>query len=285
MNNVLSKRLLTDNVWIGDVQLKFSLRQGKSVLTKCKCSGPFVVQRGFYPQQDKCTPHVYLLHPAGGLVSGDKLILNVELDSNSRALLTTVDSSKFYRTNNGLYASQNNTFKLSKNSILEWVPQSSIFFPKSKVIIENTFILEHGARVIAFEMLCFSSVVLDFNYIPKEINFFLSINLPHSVGLQERLKFNELDYIAKLGGFKISAMFFSFPSNKEMLSRVRALIQKEFVDEKFQIGGATLLEELLVVRLLGNDNQSISRVLYHLWYLVRPMIVGRVVTIPRIWNV
>lgn len=283
MYGIISNELSANNSWVGDVQLKFALRNGKSMLTKCRCVGPFCVQRSFYSTQDTVTPHVYLLHSSGGLVGGDQLILNVELDIGSRALLTTVDSSKFYRTN-GLYALQKNTFKLSNNSILEWVPQSSIFFSKSKATIDNTFILEDGARVIAFEMLCFNNVMTDCDCIPEQLNILLNIYLSNSVGLRERLQINKLDYIMKLGGFRISAIFFAIPSNEEILHDVRALIAKELVNNNTQIGGATLLEKLLVVRLLGNDNQSLSNVLYQLWKIMRPIIVGKTVTTPRIWN-
>lgn len=271
------------NVWIGNLKLKFSWYKEKSILTECKHSGPFIVQRSFYSQEDKITPHVYLLHPAGGLVGGDQLILNVELESGSRALLTTVGSSNFYRTN-GSYALQRNIFKLAKNTILEWMPKSNIFFPKSKATIDTTFILEDGARVIACEILCFNNLVLNSSIGPEELNFLLNINLSNSVGLRERLQLNESDYTIKLGGFKISALFFVVPSNEKMLCQVRMLMEKELVNDDLQIGGATLLGELLIVRLLGNDNQKLNRLLYCLWRVVRPIVVGKDVVIPRIWN-
>lgn len=283
MNNVISSQFL-NNTWLGELELRFSVQKGKSVLTKCRHSGPFVVQRSFYSEEDKITPHVYLLHLSGGLVGGDQLILDVQLETNSRALLTTSSASKFYRTN-GLYASQKNVFKLANNAILEWVPQNIIFFPKSKAKINTTFILENGARIIAFEILCFKSVILNLDFSPEEINVFLNINLSNSVGLKERLQMNKLeDYIIKLGGFKMSALFFAAPSNEKMLRQIRKLLGRELVDNNSQIGGVTLLDELLIVRLLGNDNQSLKKMLYCIWSIVRPIIIGKNIVIPRIWS-
>lgn len=272
-----------NNVWLGELELRFAVRKGKSVLIKSKHSGPFIVQRSFYSEEDNITPHVYLLHPSGGLVGGDELILDVQLEPQSKALLTTVSAAKFYRTN-GLYASQQNIFKVANNAILEWVPQSSIFYPQSKAKISTTFILESGARIITFEILCFGSVVLNSGCSPKEINIFLSINLSNSIGLQERLQLNALDYSIKLGGFKICAFFFAVPSNEKMLFQVRKLIETDLVDDHFQIGGVTLLEELLVVRLLGNDHQNLKKLLYRIWSVVRPIVVGKEVVMPRIWS-
>lgn len=270
------------NTWLGELELKFSLRKEKSVLTKCRHSGPFVVQRIFYSEKDKITPHVYLLHPSGGLVGGDKLILDVQLESNSQALLTNSSASNFYRTN-GLCAIQKNIFNLDNNAVLEWVPQSSIFFPKSKAIIDTTFNLKRGARIIAFEMFCFSNVSINYDIAPEEINIFLNINLSDSIGLKDRLKINSLDYITKLGGFKISAIFFAAPLNKKMLCQVRELIEKELINNCSQIGGVTLLDELLIVRLLGNDNQSLKELLFLIWSVVRPVITGKSFFMPRVW--
>lgn len=270
------------NTWLGELKLQFSLRSNKSVLTKCSHSGPFLVQRSFYSKEDKITPHVYLLHPAGGLVGGDRLVLDVQLESSSQALLTTSGASKFYCTN-GLCALQKSTFKLANNAVLEWVPQNSIFFSKSKAIIDTTFILKNEARIIAFEMFCFNSVALDSNCGPEQINIFLNINLSDSVGLRERLQLNAWDYITKLGGFRISAFFFAIPSNKKILCQVRKLMRKELVDDRCQIGGATLLDNLLVVRLLGNDNQNLKKLLCCIWSAIRPVIIGKNVVIPRIW--
>lgn len=271
--------------WLGKLELKFSVRHGKSVLTKCKRIGPFVVQKSFYSEADKTIPHIYLLHPSGGLTGGDRLVLDVQLEPYSQALLTTSDAAKFYCTN-GLYASQQNIFKLANNSVLEWVPRSSIFFPKTKAIVNTTFILENNAKVIAFEMFCFNSEILNLNCIPdgpEEISIALRIDVPNSVGLQERLKMNMSDYVTKLGNFKISASFFALPSSTQMLYQVRKLIKKELVDDSCHIGGATLLDELLVVKLLGNDNQSLKKLLCSIWSIVRPIIVGKDIVIPRIW--
>ncbi|WP_159715168.1 urease accessory protein UreD [Blochmannia endosymbiont of Camponotus nipponensis] len=265
--------------WLGELELNFAVRKGRSVLTKCKHVGPFYVKKSFYSDNDN-TPHVYLLHPPGGLVGGDKLMLDVQLESGSRALLTTPGAAKFY-SSNGMCAVQKNTFKLEGNTAFEWVPQSSIFFPKTKAKVDTTFIIEQGSKVISFEMLHFGNVSLGADVYPEEVDICLNVFLYNSVGLQERLRINKLNCVIKLGGFQISALLFAIPSDEEILNKVRKLITSV---KHFQIGGATLLDEILVVRLLGNDNQYLKSLLHCIWYTIRPVIIGREVTVPRIWS-
>lgn len=265
--------------WIGKLELNFALKQGRSILVKNNHFGPFLVQKCFYPKYENTTPHVYLIHPPGGLVGGDKLILNVQLEPGSTALLTTPGSSKFYSTN-GLYAVQECVFTLKKNSILEWIPQSSIFYPKTKAKIKNIFILEEGAKIIFFEMLCFQNICVKNFDTPESVDIFLNFSLPQFIGLRDRFRVNTLDYFNTLNGFQISASFFAAPVDEVILKKVRKLVKSI---SGIQIGGATLLDTLLVVRLLGNDNYKLSQLLCSIWSITRFSIIGKKVIIPRIW--
>lgn len=269
-----------DENWLGKLDLNFSLKDGRSVLSRNNHSGPFLVQKSFYSDNDNnCIPHVYLLHPPGGLVGGDQLMLSVQLEPDSKALITTPGSAKFYRTN-GRYVFQEYVFKLLSNSSLEWLPQSSIFFPKTKAKINTIFKISQGARIISFDMLCFKDFNETISAYPEEVDIFLHISLPCSVGLRDRLKINALNCFNKLSGFRMVALLFAAPSDEILLKQVRALIKPI---SNIQIGGVTLLDELLVVRLLSNDNQKMKIVLYNIWSVLRPSIIGRKAVMPRIW--
>jgi len=65
--------------WKADLRLEFSRpseHDRPTVLSKKQFLGPITVKKPFYPQDDVC--HVYLLHPPGGIVGGDKLQLNLQ---------------------------------------------------------------------------------------------------------------------------------------------------------------------------------------------------------------
>ncbi|HEY5717834.1 MAG TPA: urease accessory protein UreD, partial [Motiliproteus sp.] len=73
-----------NRLWRARLNLGFEQRHGRTALPHLAHEGPLRVQRPFYPEGTVC--HVYLLHPPGGLVSGDQLSINAELAAHSHAL-------------------------------------------------------------------------------------------------------------------------------------------------------------------------------------------------------
>ena len=82
--------------WEAFLQLELRTGQDKTHLVPIKRYGPLSVQRPFYPEAECC--HVYLLHPPGGVVGGDKLEVQLELKPEAKALFTTAGAGKFYRS-------------------------------------------------------------------------------------------------------------------------------------------------------------------------------------------
>jgi urease accessory protein len=233
------------------------------------------VQRAFYPEAD--CPHIYLLHPPGGVVGGDQLELMVNLGRDSHALMTMPGATKFYRSG-GEMARLTQYFELAEGSILEWLPQGNILFPACQVTIQSEFTLRAGAKLLGFETFCLGRPANAERFHSGTLNSLLRINLPDSPGLYERLRIagGRLD---KVGEWPLAATFFASPASDEQLDRVR-----QWLDASGSpAAGATLFDHLLLVRLLDDDNQRLQRILHQLWILLRPAIVGREAVLPRIW--
>ena len=112
--------------WSANLSLGFQLIEDKTVLAHRARKGPLAVQRPFYPEGGTC--HVYLLHPPGGVVGGDSIIINAKVGNQAEALVTTPGATKFYRSA-GSIAFQNQNLSISKDGCFEWFPQENIFFP------------------------------------------------------------------------------------------------------------------------------------------------------------
>ncbi|HEY0207503.1 urease accessory protein UreD [Acerihabitans sp.] len=262
--------------WLGKLQLGFERRQGRTLLTTRRHSGPYRVQRAFYPEGDH--PHVYLLHPPGGVVGGDRLELSVAMAADSHALLTMPGATKFYRSA-GQQARVSQRFLLAENSILEWLPQDNIFFPAARVAIDTEFRLSPGARLLGFDTLCFGRPAAGEAFTEGCVDASLRIIPPDSPGLFERLRISA-GRLEKLGGYPLSATFYATPATEDMLAGVRLLLDAA----NAPAAGASLLDSLLVARVLDNDNQRLQRLMHRIWAYLRPGMLGLEAIAPRIWS-
>ena len=57
--------------WRAQLDLEFSKSNNRTILSHRKHFGPLQVQKPFYPEING-TCHVYILHPPGGVVGGDR---------------------------------------------------------------------------------------------------------------------------------------------------------------------------------------------------------------------
>ncbi len=112
--------------WYGRLILEFAVRHGKTKLLPQMATAPLKVQRPFYPEgADVC--HAAILHTAGGLVGGDRLKVDLNLQPGAHSLITTPGATKIYRSN-GFSAQQTIQIQVSTGATLEWLPQETIVF-------------------------------------------------------------------------------------------------------------------------------------------------------------
>jgi urease accessory protein len=268
-----------DDGWRAHLSLRFegrvTPRGARTELTGRRHLGPLTVQRPFYPEGEPA--HIYLLHPPGGVVGGDRLHLDVRLEAGSHALMTMPGATKFYRSA-GATSLLEQHFHVAQGATLEWLPQDSILFPGARLRLESRFRLEPGARLMAWETLCLGRPVMGEAFDHGRLDSLLAVEQGGVPVLQEHLRLDggRLD---KLAGLPLLATFCIAPGNEALLEQARELLAG-----LPQPAGATLLDDhLLVVRLLDDDNQRLQSTLQRLWQALRPAVTGRAPCPPRIW--
>jgi urease accessory protein len=95
--------------------------------------------------------HSVLVHPPGGVVGGDTLAIDVDVESGAHALLTTPGATRFYRSV-GSSAMQTLDVRIAAAGRLEWLPLETIAY--SGCIAENRaqFLLAEGAEMIGWDV-------------------------------------------------------------------------------------------------------------------------------------
>jgi len=112
----------------GRLHLRFERRGARTVLAACRWTVPLQVLAPLALPDPAAV--VSILNPTGGLVGGDRLVIEVEVGPGAHACLTTPSATKVYRTT-GPPARQEVLLRLARGATLEYVPDHTIPFADS----------------------------------------------------------------------------------------------------------------------------------------------------------
>jgi len=275
---VAAERFPRTQGWQASLRLGFVARGHRTVLAERLHQGPLAVQRPFYPEGDAC--HVYLLHPPGGVVGGDMLDIDVHVARDAAALITTPGATKFYRTP-GARARQAQHIVVEPGATLEWLPQENIFFPGAEVALNTRIDLRGDARLALWEIQCLGRPVIGEGFERGHIDSRLTIERDGTPLLLERLRVrpDNRTRLSLMAGLAVGGTLVISHAGEAEVDACRDLLFANGTDYT----GATLLDDILVVRYLGNSTEKARRLFSGIWQLLRPATIGRAPVLPRIW--
>ena len=262
---------------------------GRTRLVERHHKGPLVVQRPFYPEGDPC--HVYLVHPPGGVVGGDELRIDVQVDAGAHALITTPAATKFYRCD-GRVSSQTQELR-AIGATLEWLPQENIFYRGADVRTATRAQIDVDSRFIGWEINCLGLPArgehFDAGALRLDLELWRSARPAdpcEEMGtvpiFLDRLRLtgesNARSANWGLAGQEAVGTLLATPATRAHVELVRELV----VDEKF--AAVSLVDGVLVLRALAPQAEAVRKLFIAAWQRLRPGIVGREAVLPRIWN-
>ena len=130
----------------GNLDLKFEHRNGRTELIHSKFHVPLQCFRPYY-FDSYGRAYVYILTPTGGIVSGDRLDINVHLGPNCKVFLTTQAATKVYKTL-GKPSQQSLHCVIEENSSFEYFPDHVILFNNADYEQYSDITLHPGATMI-----------------------------------------------------------------------------------------------------------------------------------------
>lgn len=113
--------------------------------------GPLRLLKTLHPE-GPAVAHAVLVHPPGGLVGGDRLDIDIDVQAGAHLLVTTPAATRFYRSNAG-EAAQVVTARVGEGARLEWLPQETLAYPACLARNEVRLSLAPGASLFATEVL------------------------------------------------------------------------------------------------------------------------------------
>ena len=269
-----------DDGWQAELELGFKFKAGRSILQRRRSVGPLVVQHPFYPEGEVC--HVYVLHPPGGVVGGDKLTTTVNVDECANVLLTTPGASKLYRSPQR-YSSQNSILNVNAGS-LEWFPQETIVFSGARALNQTRVCITKQARFIGWEILCLGRPAANEIFEKGNVSIRFHLWRDHKPLLFENLNLNGADALLSaswgLRAFSCNATFIASHVEQALFEQLRQNIKP--IDGT--LVGITRIDDVLICRFLGHQAEQAKAYFIKLWYGLREAVIGKPVCEPRIWK-
>jgi urease accessory protein len=279
--------------WEAELSLDFDVRQERSVLARAEHRGPLRVQRAFYPERDG-TCHVYVLHPPGGVASGDALRVTARLARGSRALLTTPGAGKLYRAramsarepggapSNSLVAQR---LVVGPGARLEWFPQESILFDGAEARLETHVELDPDAVFAGWEIVCLGRPACHEQFQRGWLRTELCIRIGQQLRFMERgLYCGGAPALTEAWGLHGAPVFGLFVVVDPLATGAWLEPLRAEIHPKQGMFAATLVSGVIVGRYLGASTLDARACFEDMFRLLRPLYARSVAVTPRIWR-
>ena len=266
--------------WEARLRLGFTPHGSRTAVRTLERLGPLCIQRPFYPEGDVC--HVYVLHPPGGLVGGDRHALSIDVHRGAAALVTTPASTKVYRTV-GPPCLVTQKLRVHAAGQLEWLPLDTILFGGSRLSVRTEVYLDPRAHFVGWEVTSLGRPRSGDAYRSGGLDQRTMLHVQGAPRLLEHQRWCAGDDGLRapwgLGGATALGTFYAYPAAAEALQRARTWAD----NANPWTAGATLLDDLLVARALGSNAVAIREGLLALWSILRSLVIGRSPCPPRVW--
>jgi len=275
--------------WAAALSLGFDLRDdgpGRTVtrLARRKHHGPLRVQRPFYPEGRNGCCHVYLLHPPGGLVSGDDLRIDATVEEGAHVLLTTPAAAKLYKADShGVAWGQHTRLHVASNATLEYLPQETLAFDGSRGEQTTTIELQTGAKCLGWEILALGRPASQLPFTSGHMEQRFQLRMDGQPLWLERQIMNPEHRRFKgpwgQGGATVQATLWVVGLEHEAAA-IEALRAALPANPRWAV---TRRRGVVLLRYLGQERNEAWALCQQAWALLRPLLTGKAAIVPRIW--
>lgn len=242
--------------------------------------------RALLPAPDPGEPlTAVLITTAGGLTGGDRLQLSVAVEAGADALCTPQAAEKIYRSADAGAATIELALTVGAGATLEWLPQEMILFDGARLDRRVTMAVAEDARLLAGDITVFGRTARGERFASGSLFDRWQVRRDGRLVWTDAARLDGettalLDHPAGFAGAVAQALLlYQAPDAAAARDRLRGLE----IDEPGCHWGGSVIDGLLLVRLLDSDAARLRRVFARLWSSLRPGL-GRRPAMPRLWK-
>ena len=253
---------------------------GRTIIKEKESVFPLSVQKEmYYDQFQPKMTHVYIVSSSGGILQGDKYMIDIILEKNALAHITTQGATRVYGMNVS-NAIQVVNVSLDDGAYLEFIPDQIIPYKNSRFYQKINFKVHDNATMIYSEIISPGRIGMGeiFDY---EICYLRSIGKNH----KDELRFT--DY-TKIEPKKMKLQDFGVLEQKQIMATMYILAKTNDVEKisqtlengiknssEVEFGWSTMTKENgILLRILGNTTRDVIRLVYDITKIVRKIILN-----------
>lgn len=270
--------------WAASIDIALVRRARTTRLARASHRGPLYVQRALYPE-GAAVCHLYLLHPPGGVVQGDRLDVTLRAPAETAALVTTPSAGKVYRAPDK-WAHQIFDLTVGAEAAVEWLPQETIVYERAQLATYLRIDLAADARLIAWDMQVLGRPAAGEGFEHGALTSTIHVDIDGEPALRETGSFlgsqqsPVLDSAWGLAGYRVLGTFIAYCSGG-VDEATRAELN---TDSRVLVAASTQVDDLLILRALAAEADVLRSYFETVWQRLRPAVMGRAPMRPRIWS-
>jgi len=271
--------------WHAALSLGFARTGERTVLATRRHQGPLVVQKSLHPEGPGIC-HAVIVHPPGGIAGGDSLDIDVRLDDRAHAVLTTPGATKWYKSQ-GRVGTQDIALTLGAGAKLDWLPLENIVFEQADAKQTIRVRLGENATVIGWDATLLGRQAAGEQWTQGQWRATFELR-----DAQDRLLWAEQAVLGAddaqrtgvtgLAGFPVFATLWAVgpACTREFAETLAADLP--FQDD-LRAGVTCLPGNVLVLRVLGHDMETVRQLMIRHWLALRPIVHGVPAEPLRLW--
>ncbi len=156
---------------VGELRLQYAKLDGRTIIARSYFTTPWKLLPPIY-LDDTGAAYTLLVNPSGGLVGGDGLSIDMNLDRDAHVLISAPSANRVYRSEEKL-SEQVINITVGPGAILEWLPEHTIPFAGSRFRQAIHVNLAASATIILWDALASGRIAKDerwaFTHLENEI--------------------------------------------------------------------------------------------------------------------
>jgi len=169
---------------VGELRLEYAKRDHQTVITRSYCTTPWHLLPPIYLDETG-SAYTLLVNPSGGLVGGDGLSIDMNLDRDAHVLISSPSANRVYRSE-GKLSEQIITLTVGPGAILEWLPEHTIPFAGSRFRQSIHATLASGATIVLWDALASGRMARDERWAFTDLENEIQITTASGEALVER---------------------------------------------------------------------------------------------------